>query len=111
MMLKVDTTPSGDVERARRLFDAVERFRQLRSRLIRATPSLSAAERRSADEPFDSRHPRFTTKTEKLEYELALLYAKSHFDSDPAKLYSGRQYDVACAIAELFEIMDGFKKL
>lgn len=103
----IETTPQGYIERARKAFEAVRKFNALHSRLIRATPSLTAEERRKEGEPFDPMHPRYLTKTEKLDAELARLYARLHFEP-VEQVYAGRQSQVAIAMGDLFELLEAF---
>ena len=97
--------PADYERRAREVFKAVKRFRELHSRLIQASPSLRASERRAASESFDPAFPRFVSKTEKLDHNLAETYALAHY-SPAAEVYGRREVPVATAMSELFELID-----
>lgn len=91
--------------RARLVFRAIKRFRELHTRLVQASPSLRASERRKANELFDPANPRFTTKTDKLDHTLAETYALAHFEPSE-HVYGRREYPVAAAMSEIFQLID-----
>lgn len=97
--------PADYQRRARMVFKAVKKFRELHTRLIQASPSLRASERRTVSESFDPAFPRFTSKTEKLDYTLAETYALAHY-STAQEVYGRREVPVATAMEELFKLID-----
>lgn len=90
-----EATPADYERRAERLFALLDRFKALRSRLLRAMPALT-----------DDEKQLYKTNSEKLRAQLVKDYAAAHFESTEQKVYERRKCSTALVLGELFEIMD-----
>ena len=92
--MKQETTPADYIKRGRALFDALDRFKSLRSRIGKSMTSTTQEQR----EKYGSRR--------KMIDEIIINdYANAHFE-DVEKTLAPRSLELALVYSQLFELID-----
>lgn len=92
--LQQETTPADYIARGRRLVDAINQFKRLRTRISQAVSALTDEERAA-----------HVSRAAKIDEALINLWARSHFEPVSTVL-ADRTVEVAQTFEQLFDLMD-----